>query len=202
MRLHALLPALALLAAPALAQDRSFTGGFQAGLLKFTGSSDLNTTGTATIAAKDMVDDKVGFTIGGHVAWDFGGGQMLRVRLDESYTTGSTTPDLGSGIDTKVYNLALMGEYVFHVTGNREGFYVAAGLGYEHTIVKADSGFLGSDDSSKGAFAWSAGLGWQFTSLVGMDLRYVSSHPSGMTIYGNDFDFKNDRIAVGVSFSF
>jgi opacity protein-like surface antigen len=56
---------------------------------------------------------------------------------------------------------------------------------------------VGDFSDSKGAFAWAAGAGWQFTENMGAELRYISSHPK--------FDngtFKADAINLAVTFQF
>ena len=75
MRLRNLLPLLALVAAPAFAQDAHF--GLQGGISLPQGD------------VKDAVDSKMGFGIGVHVAIDFKGGHVLRPRLDYTTTKGT-----------------------------------------------------------------------------------------------------------------
>ena len=191
MRLKTFFPALALLALPALAQG-SVQGGFQVGLMNPMGGSSSGNS----VSAKDWVDSKIGATVGGHVSWDLNGGHMVRLRLDSSAVSGQPLNGGGSGFDTRINTIGLMGDYVFHVSGKVEGFYLTAGLGFERTRLEAEFGGV-TDSESASAMAMAVGLGFRFNRLVGLEFRYITSHPD---IAG--FTFKNDRGTAGVSFSF
>ena len=197
MRLRNLLPLVALLAVPAMAQERPIMGGFQVGLASPTGSSDLM---NSKYSVKDLVDNKIGFNIGGHVSFDLQNGHMVRARLDETAFSGDFSDKIGVG-DAKIATLGVMGDYLYHISGNTQGFYLTAGIGYEFTSAKINA-FAGEHTSSKGAFAYDAGLGWQFTPMVGMELRYASSHPTDFDYVGGKYDVKNDRVNLSVAFSF
>ena len=200
MRQRLFLLPLALVALPLLAQDRSMSGGFQLGALKPLGSSDLNGSGHPTVSSKDIVDGKIGFFVGGHFTWNFSGGGAFRLRLDSSALTGTFSPELaaaaGFPFDAKVNTIGLMGDYVHHFSGKSEGFYLTVGLGYERTRVELDFNGI-TDSESKNALALAAGFGMQVNPLIGVECRYVTSRPDF-----DNFKIKNDRVTLGLSFSF
>lgn len=198
MRLHALLPALALLAFPAAAQGVHF--GLQAGVVIPTGSSDFNGN---TISAKDVVDSNMGFNIGLSVPIDFSGGHTLRPRLDYSHLSGSSDKLFpGLGIDGKVSTLFVGADYLYYMNQKAEGFYVVVGAGAANTKVEFSA--VNSISESNTTLAWTLGAGWQFTPLVGAELRYASTHPSFSNAFGSGFtlDGKNDSVHLEVTFRF
>lgn len=182
MRLNHLLPILALVAAPAFAQDTHF--GLQGGIILPQGDF------------KDVVDSKIGFGIGVHVAIDFKGGHVLRPRLDYTTTQG-TLSELGLSIDNKVTVTTLGADYNYFVSGKAtEGFYLIAGLGYANT--KLASSFQGlSASKTEGAFAMAFGAGYQFTPNLGSALRYTTTRPD----FGGN-KFKNDAINLELTYTF
>lgn len=198
MRLPILLPTLALLAAPAPAQEVHF--GLQAGVIFPMGSSDLNGN---TFSAKDAVDGKMGFNVGLSVPIDFTGGHTLRPRLDYSYLSGSADKLFpGFGIDGKVTTTFIGADYLYYIAGKSEGFYILVGVGAANSKVEFSA--ANSISESKTALGWTVGGGWQFTPLVGAELRYVSTHPSFDNAFGSGVtvDGKNDGLNLGVTFRF
>ncbi|MBS1767207.1 MAG: porin family protein [Acidobacteria bacterium] len=180
-RLLLVLAPLALAAAPLAAQDAHF--GIQAGVN--IPQSDL----------KDWVDSKLGGTLGVNATVDLGSGHVIRPRLDYGYYSASVSDPFFTS-DNKVKTLFAGADYLYFPAQRMEQIYVTAGLGYQNTKVEADNPGGGFSDS-KGAFAWSAGAGWQFNDAFGAEARYISSHPK--------FDvgtFKADAINVAVTFKF
>jgi opacity protein-like surface antigen len=180
MRLRHTLPLLALVAAPAFAQGVHF--GLQAGISLPQGD------------VKDAVDSKMGLSIGLNLGVELNGGHVLRPRLDYTSTKG-TPADLG--IDHTVTTTAIGADYNYFVSGKAaEGFYLIGGLGFATTKSEL-SAFGMSVSESKSAMSLALGGGYQFNSLVGMELRYTTTKP--------DFDgesIKNDAINLGVTFRF
>jgi hypothetical protein len=176
MRLRHLLPVLALVAAPAFAQEAHF--GLQAGL----------SLPMADLKAKDQADAKMGYTLGLNVGLEFNGGHVVRPRLD--YTTHDSNY---SGL--KITNTAFGVDYNYFVGGKAaQGFFVIGGLGYAKTKVE-----FSTMNESKSALALAVGGGFQFTPLIGMDLRYTTTKP---TFDGTSEAFKNDALNLGVTFRF
>lgn len=196
----------------ASAQDRSIWGGFQIGLSSSTGSGDslytnngynLVFTGSKfTSSTTDFTGGSIAFLIGAHVLFNLKGGHAVRIRLENTQTSGTTRTKLGVPYDSSVSTTGVMGDYLFHFTGRPFGPYVLAGWGYEKTTVKVNNPYVGTQSTAKGAAAWNAGLGLQPNQVVGVELKYVSSHPDGMTYHGIPFMLKNDRWVASVNFSF
>lgn len=176
-RLLLLLAPLALAAAPLAAQDAHF--GIQAGV-NFP-QSDL----------KDFIDNKLGISVGANATIELGSGHVIRPRADYAFYSASVSNPLFTD-DRKVKALSVGADYMYFPAQRMEGFYATAGIGVQNTKLED---FTGSDN--KTAFAWALGGGWQFTDVVGAELRYTSSHPS--------FDggtFKADALNLGVTFKF
>ena len=175
-RLLLVLAPLALAAAPLAAQDAHF--GVQAGVN--IPQSDL----------KDFVDSKLGFTVGANATVDLGSGHVIRPRVDYgSYSSSFSDPAFGG--DHKVKAISVGADYMYFPAQRMEGFYATAGIGAQNTKVEGDAG-----SDNKTAFAWAVGGGWQFSDLLGAELRYTSSHPNfGQT-------FKADAINAAVTFKF
>lgn len=202
MRLHRTLPLALLLPLPALGQG--IRAGFQVGVLKPIGGSDFNTA-TPTVNGNAWVDGKAGLTVGGHASWELNGGHMLRLRLDASRQSGSASPALataaGASFNTQIDTLSLMGDYIFHLSGKAQDFFVTLGAGVDQTRLRVTTRGFDSDDS-KAALAVAAGCGWRFNQLMAAELRYISSHPTVDDADLGKFDFNNDRFTLGLSFSF
>ncbi len=175
-RLLLVLAPLALAAAPLAAQDAHF--GVQAGIN--IPQSDL----------KDFVDNKLGFTVGANATVDLGSGHVIRPRVDYGFYSASVSNPLFTD-DRKVKALSIGADYMYFPAERMEGFYATAGLGAQNTKIED---VTGSDN--KTALAWAIGGGWQFSDLLGAELRYTSSHPKfGQT-------FKADAINAAVTFKF
>lgn len=194
MRLRYLLPALALVAAPAFAQDARF--GLQGGISLPQGD------------VKDAVDSKMGFGLGAHVAIDLKGGHVLRPRLDYTSIKGSVSESIGgysANFDNTVTTTTIGVDYNYYVSGKAtQGFYLLAGLGYANTKLESSGsanimGFVinFNESETEGALALAVGGGFQFTPMVGAELRYTTTKPdfAGESI-------KNEAINLGVTFRF
>ncbi len=202
MRLRNILPLVALLAVPAMAQDVHF--GFHAGLnFPMGGGSNINGTSGFDISAKDAVDSKIGFAIGIDVPINFNGGHSIRPRLDYTTNSGSASSSLfpSGGVDGKVTSTFLGADYLYHFSGKADnGGYLAAGLGMANTKLEFSGGGSSIDDN-KSAFAWTLGGGWQFTPMFGAELRYTHTHPT-LNFGGSDFTMKNDGMVLSATFTF
>jgi opacity protein-like surface antigen len=186
MRLRNILPLVALLAVPAVAQDAHF--GFSVGL-----SSPMGGGSSTDISLKDAVDSKIGFTAGVNVGIEWQGGHVLRPRLDYTHHNGDAFGV--SGADVTVNAFQLGADYNYFVSEKAsDGFYLLVGVGYANTKVSGNG--VGNSDN-KSAFAWGAGVGYEFTPMVGAELRYGSTHPdfTGTTL-------KNDTLNLSVTFRF
>lgn len=140
----------------------------------------------------DAKDLDGGYTAGFWVPFEFNGGHTIRPRLD--YTSNKGNLFIFS---TTVTTTHLGVDYLYNINGKAgEGFYLLAGLGYAKTQVSVDS-FFGSGSGDKSAFAFGAGLGYEFTPMFGIELRYASTHPGS-----GDNIFKNDYVNVSATFRF
>ena len=180
-RLLLVLAPLALAAAPLAAQDAHF--GVQAGIN--IPQSDL----------KDFIDSKVGFTVGANATVELGSGHVIRPRVDYGFYSASVSNPLFTD-DNKVKTLSLGADYMYFPAQRMEGFYATAGLAAQNTKIETSTPGVDVSDN-KTALAWAIGGGWQFSDLLGAELRYTSSHPK--------FDggtFKADANNLAVTFKF
>ena len=202
MRLRTILPLVAMLAVPAMAQDVHF--GINAGLnFPQGGGSNVVGSGGYDISAKDAVDSKLGFAIGINVPINFDGGHTLRPRIDYTHNSGTPSDNLfpsGSGVDGKAESTFIGADYLYHFSGKNDGGYVVGGLGYAHSKLEFTAGGASLNDS-KSAFAWTLGGGWQINPMFGAELRYTSTEPT-LNFNGADFKFKNDGFVLAATFTF
>lgn len=199
------LPLLALATLPAAAQERAVMGGFQIGVAQvsrsFTGPS--YSTGPTNPDWKST-DDGTAFDLGFHVSFNLQNGRMIRIRVDDTLSSGTTPIDYGNQ-RVSVTTIGVLGEYLYHLKRVNQGLYLMAGLGFEETKVDGDGAYSSiSASDTKGAFAWDAGVGYQFTPRVGLDLRYASSQPTsfGRLPWNPVSEIKNDRLVFSANFSF
>lgn len=182
-RLMRMMLPLALSAAPVAAQSLHY--GFQVGA-NFA-QSDLKT----------FTNQNATLTVGVNLPIDLGEGHVIRPRLD--YARYSESNAQGTqGLDDKATSMFLGADYLYYPAQQPKGFYFVAGLGYDR--VKFEQSFAGlSDDTTKGNLGWGAGAGWQFTDLLGAELRYTSSH---ISTGGAPMTFAADAINASVTFKF
>ena len=167
------LQATCLLALPALAQS-STQMGIQASFLR--PQSDI---------LRSAVDDKTGLDVGVHGALDFGGGHLLRPRLDYlHFPTRTDTYSGGITSDYKLNGLSLGVDYLYHLERATRGFYVLAGLAVTRWKIETDDVSIitfppnppvvtrtpVNETSTKAGFAF--GAGYQFTPRFGIEGRY------------------------------
>lgn len=190
-------------AASLKAQDAHF--GVQAGLnFNMGGSSNVNGNTDLSVSNKDAAGS-TGFSVGLSVPIDFNGGHTIRPRIDYTRNSGTASDSLfgTGGIDGKVTSTFFGADYLYHFSQKNDGGYVLAGLGMANSKLTFSDNNGNSLDASKTAFAWSIGGGYQFTPMVGAELRYTSSHPSlNFGTGGSDFTLKNDALNLGVTFRF
>ncbi len=187
MRLRNLLALSTLIALPAMAQDARF--GLQAGLSLPQGD------------AKTYVDSHTGYTLGLYFFCPIDGGHSLRPRLDYSSVSGSIAVPGGSS-DTKVTTTDAGLDYLYNFSGKAGvGPYLALGLGYANTKVTTSLAIpslgAGAGNDQKGTFMWGLGGGWNFTPLLGAELRYTSTSPD----FGGG-SVKNNAISLSATFTF
>jgi len=185
MRLCKLLPVLALVAAPSFAQEAHF--GAQVGVSFPQG--DLKDT--------DTMGNKLGYTAGINLGLEFQGGHVLRPRMDYTQYKRTDTAIFAEPIDLKITTLFCGADYSYFVGGKADqGFYLLAGLGYTNTKT-AVSGSTYNSSQSKGAFAYAVGAGFQFTPMIGAEVRYNSSRP---VFYGETI--KIDAVSAAITLRF
>lgn len=141
---------------------------------------------------KDAVDSKLGVGGGAHVTFDLGNGHVVRPRLDYVFFPEATV----SAIKNKVNCLSAGADYLYFLAEKPEGLYLTAGLALHHWKVDATAaGISASDTSNKPGF--SAGLGYNFNSSFGAEVRYLASK------YGaGSRDITANALQVGVTLRF
>lgn len=180
MRLQPFLTALVLAATPLLAQDSPFAvTDYHFGA--FTGIS------LPQGDAKDWVDGKAGLTLGGYVILNTQGGYILRPRLEYS---------VASNGNYKNYTYFLGADYLYFVSKEETNrLYVLGGLGFATTDIDQK---VANDGYSGGAVALTVGAGYQFTPVLGAELRYQTTSKN----FGKLGTYKNDAINMTVTYRF
>ncbi len=165
------------IALPAIALS-TFTGGAQAQDFRAGGQLTLSIP-QGDLGDSDALDGKLGYGLGLHGFWGFGGGHAILPRLD--YTMYKKTDWQGeAGVDFKVNDLKVGADYNFYLSGRAgEGFYFLGGLGYSSLKWEAASGPV-SLSETKGTFYLAAGGGFMFTPHVGAELRYTHAKYTGV----------------------
>jgi len=189
-RLRSKLAAPFLAALPVLGVDTSF--GIQAHVA----------TPTGTFGNVDHLDRKVGLGLGFQLPLDFGGGQVLRPKLD--YLSFSRDSD---GIRYKSDSFIISADYNYYMSQEKEGAYFIAGLGLHSTRVDASRVFdlvSGSSDRSKTGLYYNVGLGYAFNRTFALEVKYLGMD-MGQVVYkpaGVDPSFMGNAIVASASFTF
>lgn len=147
------------LALPASAQSLSY--GVGAGTLLATGDlrSFNKNPGGALAAFLDL---------------DFGGGHVLRPRLDLACLARKTEDEAGTRYQRDFWGGSLGLDYDFYLSGSRKGLYGQVGAGLYHMEAKARSA-AGSVKEKTNQFGGSMGAGYDFNAHWGMSFRYAYS---------------------------
>ncbi len=173
MRLSTFLP---ILLCTAFGSDQDVSFGIQAGLSSPQGDADK------------FVHGATGFTVGFNVPFEFKGGHVLRPRADFTRQARAIPNSLFLTQSNQALFLGV--DYDHFADGDAgKGFYFLAGAGAAGTKV---------EDNRKTAFAWAIGLGWQFTPLLGAELRYAFTHPT----FESGTAYKNDAVNLSITFRF
>ncbi|MBI1754605.1 MAG: hypothetical protein HY014_18500 [Acidobacteria bacterium] len=172
MKPFALLPLVCSLALPLAGQsiDRP-TFGFSAQLNAPLGN------------LKEDTDKSLGAGASFLVQWNLTGGHAVRPRLDVNiFNVSSYEPRHSNYRESR--NLSAAGaavDYLYYVEGAPRGLYLTGGLGVTRwdlsytTSDRIGNSFSSSYDRSKNTSSLSlaAGLGWQFTRIIGAEARFV-----------------------------
>jgi hypothetical protein len=126
---------------------------------------------------KDAVDSKPGFGGGAHLAWNLGGGHMLRPRIDYIFfPENSSYVASGYGVSAsgkyKLDDLSGGVDYLYFLDGKDDGFYLTVGASWNRWKVD-----------------------YKYTVTVGSEVRYTS------TKFGKG-DGSANAVQVGVTLRF
>ena len=179
-----------LVPAPLLASETTF--GFQGQVAIPTG----------TFGDAGHLDRKVGLGLGLQMPIDFGGGHILRPKLD--YLSLSRD---SSGINYKAEALVLLADYNYHFAGSREGAYLIAGLGLHSTrrnVTRTFGPLSAKADSTDTGFAYNLGLGYAFNPNVALEAKYLGLNLGtlGYGVLGTDAGFMGNSVVVSVGLTF
>ena len=191
-RLGTTLIAAALAAAPAAAGEPGFGGQFN---LAFPMGRE---------ADRWHMDGKPGLGLGLQVPIEFGGGHVLKPRLD--YLVFSRD---SQGSSYKQNALVALADYNRYFTDNvRDGAYLLAGLGFHSTGRKLSGNFgnLGLPAASRTGtgLAYELGVGLALTRSVALELRYLGLGLNDVSSQGRVVDggFQGSSLIASVGFSF
>lgn len=132
---------------------------------------------------KEDTDKNAGGGLSFLVQWNLPGGHALRPRLDANVFNVSTYEPSHSNYresrDLTAVGIGL--DYLYYVNGTPKGFYLTGGaaitrwdLSYT-TSDRSGSTFSSSYERTRNttSLGLAAGLGWQFTRVIGMEARFV-----------------------------
>jgi hypothetical protein len=132
---------------------------------------------------KDDTDKSVGGGASFLMQWDLGGGNAVRPRLDLNlFNVSSYSPSHSNYKESR--NLTAVGlgvDYLYYLNGTPKGLYFTAGAGVTRwdlaytTNDRNGNAYSTSYDSNKNTTSLNlaAGLGWQFTRVIGLEARFV-----------------------------
>jgi hypothetical protein len=132
---------------------------------------------------KEDTDKHLGAGASFLAQWNFAGGHAIRPRLDINVFNVSTYEPSHSNYEES-RNLSALGlavDYLYYLNDTQRGLYFTGGVGVTRwdlsytTSDRAGSSFSSSYDRSlnTNSFSLAAGLGWQFTRVIGMEARFV-----------------------------
>jgi hypothetical protein len=132
---------------------------------------------------KEDTDKTLGGGASFLVQWDFPGGHALRPRLDVNVFNVSTyEPSHSNYRESRDLSAVGLGvDYLYYLNGSPKGVYFTGGVGVTRwdlsytTSDRAGNGFSSSYERSKNTTSpgLAAGLGWQFTRVIGTELRLI-----------------------------
>lgn len=132
---------------------------------------------------KDDTDKSVGGGASFLVQWDLGGGHAIRPRLDLNLFNVSTySPSHSNYRESRNLSAVSLGaDYLYYLNGTPKGLYLTAGAGVTRwdlaytTSDRNGNTYSNSYDSNKNTTSLNlaAGLGWQFTRVIGLEARFV-----------------------------
>lgn len=132
---------------------------------------------------KDDTDKNLGGGLSFLAQWNLAPGHALRPRLDLNvFNVSEYEPSHSNYRESR--NLSAVGlavDYLYYTGGTPRGLYLTAGAGATRwdlsytTSDKVGSTYSSSYDSNKNTTSLSlaAGLGWQFTRVIGLEARLV-----------------------------
>jgi hypothetical protein len=144
---------------------------------------------------KAFSDTKQGTDLGLHMTFDQGDGNVLRPRLDWQRQAEVTV----GGQAHRASSLSLGGDYLYFSEGAPERFYVFIGAALNAWSFHTSPGDLILSDgtslhTSATKLSLGLGLGYQWTSLLGTELRYSHCKPASA--------FTADTVQAGVTLRF
>lgn len=132
---------------------------------------------------KNDTDKNLGAGASFLVQWDLGQGHALRPRFDVNvFNVSQYEPSHSNYRESRNLNALGLGlDYLYYLNGMPKGLYVTAGLGVTRwnlaysTSDKVGNTYTSSYDTNKNttSLGAAAGLGWQFTRVIGLEARFV-----------------------------
>jgi hypothetical protein len=132
---------------------------------------------------KEDTDKSLGGGLSFLVQWNLLGGHAIRPRLDVNvFNVSSYEPSHSNYRESRDLSAVGLGaDYLYYLGGQPKGLYLTAGAGLTRwdlsytTSDRSGSTFSSSYKRTKNAtsLGLAAGLGWQFTRVIGLEARFV-----------------------------
>jgi len=134
---------------------------------------------------KEDTDKNLGAGASFLIQWNLGNGHALRPRLDLNvFNVSQYEPSHSNYRESRDLSAVGVGvDYLYYLNGTPKGLYVTAGAGVTRwdlsytTSDRVGNSFSTSVDRNKNttSLGLAAGLGWQFTRVIGLETRFVHS---------------------------
>jgi hypothetical protein len=118
----------------------------------------------------DALDNRPGFTIGGHLGIYYGNGHELRPRIDFTHYQGGNYPVGGSYDKNRINAWGLGCDYLYYIDTQPQGIYLTGGLGFQRWDVAPEN----AADSSHTGLAMALGAGYRFNRNFMVEGRFTN----------------------------
>ena len=118
----------------------------------------------------NAVDNRLGYTVGGHVGIYYGGGHELRPRLDLTFYNGGWHPEGNGFSQNNIKAWTVSADYLYYTENRPTGLYLTGGLGIQSWDVNPSSG----PSRSNTALNLSLGAGFRFNRNFALEGRLTT----------------------------
>ncbi|MCE1229038.1 MAG: porin family protein [Firmicutes bacterium] len=115
------------------------------------------------------VDGRLGFTLGGHVAFYYGDGHELRPYVDVTLYNGGWHPVNTTFSKSNVTAISGGADYLYYLENRPQGLYLTMGLGLQNWTVSPEN----APNRTKTSLGIAAGAGYRMTRNLSAEGRFL-----------------------------